>query len=306
MTHYSPENAQRVLDFIVEHGSIPSAAKSIGASSKLVYIWITQSSEDEKIGVVDSRFIVSWPTEEKQFFHKAALLARRMNAMNYESTLRQQVNEGFQRKLFDSAGKPLWRCDPKIAADALEMDDFEWEITHGRRARSDVFMRDADGALIQETVFDVPASALRIHAARSILGGAWNPSTEVNQTTKISGGVLVVGARAERPATPLVHDMEARLAEIRANGPQNPKPDRPVEIGGRADDPADDKPRAALPPPRLVDHPRAHRAEQPLPPPAKEAPPSPPPASYARPDNRLDRGEGIGRGAVPPGGFKVR
>jgi hypothetical protein len=304
MTHWSPEIAETVLDFIVEHGSIPSAAKSIGASSKLIYIWMTASSEDEKACVIDSKYIVAWPTEEKQFFHKACFLARRMHAGNLDSIMREQLTNGYRRPLYDGNGKPLWEVDPLIAAHALEMEDFEWEITYGSRKRTDVFKRNERGELIQATTQDVAPAAFKIFGARSILPNSWNPSDKVEQSTKISGGVLVVGARPERPATPLVHDMEARLAEIRANGPQNPKPDRPVEIGGRADDPADDKPRA-LPSPKLAEHPRAYVERQALPSPVKEAPPSPTP-SYARPDNRLDRGEGIGRGQPAAGGFKIR
>jgi len=56
----------------------------------------------------------------------------------------------------------VWRRDPQIEADALALDDDTWKIRYGNRPRSDTFLRDDNGALIQEVVVRPPNPAMLV------------------------------------------------------------------------------------------------------------------------------------------------
>ena len=46
----------------------------------------------------------------------------------------------------------MWRRDPKIEADAITLDDFDWYEKHGIRPRADTFYRNERGELEQEQI----------------------------------------------------------------------------------------------------------------------------------------------------------
>ena len=224
-----------------------------------------------------------------------------MFVASLDGEVREQIRHGYRRVLLDGSGKPTFEVDPLIAAHALEMPDEEWEIFYGNRKRTDIYKRDENGALIPCTVFDPPPAALKIHGMRSLLP---NP-LESYGTQRGESERERRCARARCQCAPCYaigsRRLQSRLNAIRAKGPQNPKPDAAVPVGGRDSDKPDDGPKALPPPRALADHPRAHHA--PAPEPAETAPARPP---YARPDRDMARnGERTGAGRVDVGGYKT-
>jgi len=240
------------------------------------------------------------------FFHEACIQAQRIFRLLAESQVRSLLASpesgggGHLRQVFDGSGKPAWEVDPIKAAHALEMDDFDWSITYGENARrDDVYARDERGALIPLTVRDPIPSQTLIHLIRSLFGDQYNPSDRKEVDSKHQVEVLVIGDKKPKQQSSLRADLEARLAEVRANPNRaTAKPNGPVAMIPHANpsDPperltatVDDAPRT------LADHPRAYHA-----------PPShvPKPVNYARPNPSLDHA-GVGVGAPPVGGRRV-
>ncbi len=163
-------------------------------------------------------------------------------------------------EVLDGSGRPVFEVDPLIAAHALEYDDFDWEITYGKRARTDVFKRDENGALIPKRVHDPRPSQTLIHLMRSLFGDTFNPSDrkEIEGHTVVE--TLIIDGRSHKPQSNLRTDLEARLAEIRANpNRDSAKPHGPVAVIGQGNpnDPvervtmaADDAPAVLADPPR--------------------------------------------------------
>ena len=294
------ENMVAVLDRLVERPSITGAAAVIGASGKLLFCWMRNSYIDKQkfeVGeIVESKWRIRWPDEdgEPEFFHDSVRLAQRLYAIEADAQNREMLVHGTKRLVMNGP-MPCFEVDDKALA--------EWgDDKEGAKRIGGYFdypyLHNSDGSRIRLFATEHVPSQTRIHTLRAIAGGVYDLVDRQSTEVQVGGGVLVLhgNAQQKRPDTPIVRDMEAKLAEIRARGPQNPKPDAPVAIGKPSDEPK------ALPPPEpktLADHPRVYTAPR---------PPEPKPQSYARPQPPQSVADysGVGRGAPLPGGFKVR
>jgi len=304
---YSQDNAKKVLNRLVERPSVTGAAKLLGASSKLIWIWCRNSARDKANGVLDSKYIIhGWPDDDPDsvediWFHDAVELSRKMHALNADADTRELL-AGQPRTVIEG-GRICFTPDPKIAAHALEMDDDLWELTYGSRPRADIFARDENGALIPLEVRDPVPAQLKIHAMKVLMPNLWNVPEKREIDKRSQSSVLVLHGDVQRPNkadSPLRADLETRLKAIRDN-PDRPtaRPTAPVEILGRAT--GDPPEKISMPSNEgertLADHPRAYLAPKP-------EPVRRPPPSYARPAHHLDNA-GRGAGVPPPGGFRV-
>lgn len=311
---WTPELGAMLCDRLTQNPSITAAAKFFGLVPMTIYLWARGSAKDQAadIPLEQSKWAIRWPQDPEGetplvFLHEGIFQSQKLFRAIAETQLRALLadpNEGggqIQREVLDGTGRPVFEVDTLRAAHALEMDDFDWQITYGPNARrDDVFKRDENGALIPKKIRDPLPSQTLIHLMRSVFGDTFNPSDRREVDTRLSVETLVITEK-KKPQSQLRDDLEARLAAIRADPNRaSARPNAPVAmIGTGHNDPpehvtglADDAP------PRLADHPRAYF--QPLPPTPKAAPPN-----YARPNRSLDVGEQVGRGVPPPGGVKV-
>jgi hypothetical protein len=296
---WSKENGALVADFLCENSNLTQAAKLVGGGSKLVFHWMKASHNEEAAGASPSEaeYGIEWPEPgDHIFFHRAVVetqkrfLALAQGAVRSLLASPESGGGGHERIVTGADGKPAWLVDPLIAAHALEYDDDIWELTYGKRKRSDVFARDANGALIPWKVRDPIPSQTLIHLIRSLLPEQFDPINRTQADVTHHGAVLVLGDQPKETAasaatSPLRQDLEQRLAEIRARGPAVGKPNAPVAVfkDMRSQDQPDDGPKA-------------------LPPPAAK------PMNYAKPGKPSSGINAAGYGskvAPPAGGFRT-
>lgn len=315
VTKYSPAFGAMLCDRLVVNPAIAHAAKFLSITEQSIFLWMRASARDQAndVPISESKWAILWPNQEGQdepppqiFLHEGVIQAQKLFRAIAETQLRAllaspEEGGGQVREVFSPSGLPVFEVDNLVAAQALSFDDFEWEITYGHRARSDVFKRDGNGALIPKKVRDPLPSQTLIHLARSLFGDTFNPSDRREIDTNIKVETLILGsAKPAKAQSSLRDDLERRLAEIRADPNRaTSKPSGPVAMIGRGNpnDPpervtghADDAPA------RLADNPRAYMVPVPT---APRAVPN-----YARPNRNLDQ-EGVGRGIPPAGGIKV-
>lgn len=321
--HLSQDTMSAVLDVLCsERPTYQAAATAAGISVRSLFCWIRASAKDEADGVppAESKYGVVWPEEtaEPDYLHRAVVLARRMYGVLLDGDTRSLL-AGTPRIVIEN-GKVCWEQDPlllaqyKNAEEAAIMGIDDWPYKH-----------TPDGARIPLVVVDpLPASA-RIHLLRSLLPNIYNPESREAVTAthrhEVSG-VLEVATPAPQPAAPgatapaignspsaLRADLQRRLAELRANGPEHPRPNAVPPINsatGASGDPVEhvtgsQAPADVAEPARQAErerqHPRAYQAPQ---------PPEPPRPSYARPAPQHGTADGAsyGNGRPLPGGYK--
>jgi hypothetical protein len=301
----SPENLVKVLDCLTVNPSPTAAARAIGASNKIVWIWGTQSATKAAEGcdIESSGFGVRWPDPDGPlvWFHEAFQQATKifLALASMEHMALIGPDAGHKKVARSGDGKISFRIDLKVAADSMSMDDTTWELVYGPdKKRTDIFERDADGCLIPDVYTEPLPAQLRIHLLRSLLPSQFNPVDKSTSEVHHTGGVLVIGER-ERTKQPseLETDLRARLAHIREGVK---KPNAPVTVYGRGEDGPKEQlstPLSGDMRPDLRDHPRAYEAPA-LPPPQ----PQPTPDYSRRPTQNLNAVDRPG-GHMPPGGF---
>ncbi|HUI12979.1 MAG TPA: hypothetical protein VL048_05860 [Xanthobacteraceae bacterium] len=300
----SPENLVKVLDCLTVNPSPTAAARAIGASNKIVWIWGTQSAAKaaEGVPIEESGFGVRWPDPDGPlvWFHEAFQQATKifLALASMEHMALIGPDAGHKKVARDGSGKITFKVDLKVASDAMQMDDFTWELIYGTRPKTDIFARDEDGCLIPDVYTEPLPAQLRIHLLRSLLPSQFNPEQRSTSDVHHHGGVLMIGEH--KPRSALRDDLESRLARIRAakDGERVTRPSGPVEVFGRGDGGPTERVNnaagddASRP---LNEHPRAYQAPAALPPPEKPVP------DYSRrPTKNLDASD---RKGMPPGGF---
>lgn len=245
------ETLRSVLDYLVQDPVLANAMRAQGMSPNSIFVWAKLSREG------DERFRLRWPDPNgaEIAFHEGIVLARQMQCANFEATLRRDVTNGTPRTLRTPDGMPVWEIDPLAVAQHKTAEDAErlgglidWPYVH-----------DQQGARVAVVVYDQAPAALRQHAARSLLAG-FNPSDRKEVDARHSGGVMIIKATQQgasnkqapppysreamaaaqaEPVSDLKADLLRRLEDLRQRGPTNPRPQRPVSVGGysRTDDP---------------------------------------------------------------------
>jgi len=267
---WSPALGVKIADFLCGNPNITAAAKIAHGSPKLVFLWMRNSANDQKNGVEleQSKWAIRWPQSDEGeapliFFHEACLEARRLFGYAAESQVRSLLASpengggGHLRQVLDGSGKPAFEVDLLVAAHALEYDDDLWRIMYADRRRDDVWKRDEKGALVPLQVRDPIPSTTLIHLIRSLFGDTYNPSDRKEIDTQITA-VLRVGDKPGAPVSSLRADLEARLAEVRANPGRDSAKARPVALIGRGNPGGD-------PPERITGAPSPQQPAQPKP-----------------------------------------
>lgn len=308
MVKRNEETMIRVLDLLCTNPSPTKAARAVGGADKLVWQWGSKSAAQQAMNVPiqESGFGVHWPDPEGPpvWFHEAFQQATKifLALASMEHLALIGPDSGNKRVARDGSGKITFKIDLRVASDAMAMDEWDWEMHYGKRARTDIFERDADGCLIPDVYTEPLPAQLRIHLLRSLLPSQFNVPDRSTNEVHHTGGVLVIGEhKPERQPNALRDDLETRLAAIRAanNGARVTKPSHPVQIMGRGEDGPPERQsqpsnEASRP---LSEHPRAYIR------PALPAPRPQEPQDFRRPTRNLNAVDRTGN--MPSGGFSV-
>jgi hypothetical protein len=268
----SPETMAACLDAVMAGLTMLDAAHSVGARSVgVIETWQYRSRQAEQVGDTSSPFYMKWPNDgEADYFHNLIVRARARRGELFATPLLRgtfAIEDGrivFARDDFggialDDNGVPIAQ---HIAVSKAPLKG---------RHRPD-----------PDAVFE--AMHPRRELKPSSFGG--NKPKPVPIYTGSALGDYLAANKPSAPVTPLRAELEAQLADIRANGPKN-KPTHPVTILGRTTgDP--------------VEHVSRPSDQSGLPQTAEVSREPAPRPAYARPP-KLD-----GARTPPPGGFRVR
>jgi hypothetical protein len=267
---------QYIADYLVSRPKLEGASKAAGFGKKWIWHALNRS------GAGDPRYLLRWPdreAEEKIQFIEAVSLSQRMFKNRFATTLMEESDRGVP-KLQVHGGAVLYEKDLEALAicggetpEAFEfaklMGYVDFPYKHKINARG-------NPERIPLVLYEHVPATLRVHAARSLLP-AFNPPETRHRTTSHAGTIMVT----ERPKyardyvprdNALRRDLQQRLADLRAKGPKNPLP---LDARGN----------------RTIPQVSASHPDDPIEggaQPARQAPAN------------------IGRGVVPPNGFKVR
>ena len=191
---HTPKMLRAILDAMLKpYTGLEDVAKKYKISVQAIFRWQKLSAQDELEEKADSPFLIDY-LDTRAYFHRHMAFVRAIAVARIDHRIIEAATQPHTEPQFSAqTGNPHWQVDPKIAADALSMNDDMWAITYGLdpvRPRSDVYMRDIEGKLIQVVKQVPPQPALLIKAAASLLSSTYG---ERVAHTHMIGGVLRIG-----------------------------------------------------------------------------------------------------------------
>lgn len=275
-----------------------ATAVAYGSRSKIGWVHVRNSKKEKDQNLPPDQchyYVHDWPeVGEGHHLCDAYQMALQIAKLDFHMETLAEIRQSTRPVI--EGGKIQYEVDPKLVAewdnaeDALTLGGVvDWPYRHNER-----------GERIELRVRDRTSAALTIKALQSVDPERWARPEEINVNKRAIKAVLTLGERKQPPQqdSPLRRDLVQRLAELRAKGPQNPKPSGPVPI--MKADPTD--------PPEKISSPMSDDAAKPLPPEPPRALPPPrrdpqEPVSYARPSQCLDQQDR--RGPPASGGFSI-
>ena len=193
MSNTKDDDVRRdVLNRLVLKPRMKEAARNAGIHPTTLFGWIKQSVAG------DPKMILTWLGHEAPF-HLHVNVARKLNIVALDHAARDLAVNGHSEPRFHD-GKPVWKPDPKIAADALTMSDSEWTATYGDRPRTDTFRRDERGALIQDMVVHPPNPAILVKLLTSLAPEIYGEKSTIEHHH--TGAVWIEGSASQQAALP--------------------------------------------------------------------------------------------------------
>jgi hypothetical protein len=193
MSNSKDDDVRRdVLNRLVLKPRMKEAARHAGIHPTTLFAWIKQSMAG------DPKMNLEWLGHNAPF-HLHVNAARKLNVVALDHAARDLAINGHSEPRFHD-GKPVWKHNPKIAADALAMSDAEWTAAYGDRPRTDTFMRDKHGALIQELVVHPPNPAVLVKLLTSLAPEIYGDKATVEHVH--SGAVWVEGGPSQGALPP--------------------------------------------------------------------------------------------------------
>jgi hypothetical protein len=234
----SPEMLHDILDGMVQpYSGLNKVARKHKISVQAIFRWQKQSAQDEADGVVDSPFLITY-LDQEAFFHRHLAFCRAVAVARIDHRIIEAATASHMEPQFSAqTGNPHWQVDPKVAADALSMSDDMWAITYGLdpvRSRSDVYMRDAEGRLIQIVKEVPPTPSVLIKAASSLLAATYG---ERVAHTLVVGGVVRVGPTIAPPSKQLAPSPTHQILDVDFTPIDDEKPAEPTNVLMVADEP---------------------------------------------------------------------
>lgn len=194
MSNAKDDDVRRdVLNRLVLNPRMKQAARVSGIHPTTLFGWIKQSLSG------DPKMILTWLGHEAPF-HLHVNAARKLNIVALDHAARDLAINGHREPRFHD-GKPVYRRDPKIAADALDLSDADWKSKYGERPRTDTFYRNPEtGALEQEVVVHPPNPAILVKLLTSLAPEIYGEKSTVQHVH--SGAVWVEGSTSQQAALP--------------------------------------------------------------------------------------------------------
>jgi hypothetical protein len=193
MSNTKDDDVRRdVLNRLVLKPRMKQAARDAGIHPTTLFGWIKQSVAG------DPKMVLTWLGHEAPF-HQHVNAARKLNIVALDHAARDLAINGHSEPRYHD-GKPVYRRDPKIEADALSMGDIEWHATYGDRPRSDTLLRDANGALVQEEIVHPPNPALLVKLLTSLAPEIYGEKSTVEHHH--TGAVWIEGGASQQAALP--------------------------------------------------------------------------------------------------------
>lgn len=219
----SHDTMRDVLGKLVLSPRMKAAARDLGLHPTTLFQWINKS----KAGHAEMR--LSWMGVER-WFHEHVDIARKLSTVALDHSARDLAINGHSAPKFLN-GQPVWTVDPKIAADALSMDDEMWEIAYGDRKREDIYVRDANGALVQEMDISPPNPQLLVKMLASLVPdiyGERSSVTHIHQGHVWIEGSTPTAPHLQRLKPEQIEDGDFQEAFAMADAPETVK--RPANV----------------------------------------------------------------------------
>jgi hypothetical protein len=182
-----------VLNRLTVNSSLKACARETGVNPSTVFKWISESMRDGTT--------LDW-LGHKDTFANLVGLARKLQIVVLEHEARSLATLGHSQPRYHD-GAPVYRHDPKIASDAMTMDDLDWDFFYSEnghsRSRDDVFARDENGALIPEEIVSPPNAQLLVKMLASLVPG-YADKSEISVTH--AGHVMIEGEASPLKALP--------------------------------------------------------------------------------------------------------
>jgi hypothetical protein len=175
-----------VLNRLVLKPRLKAAARNAGINPVTLFAKIKASIAEP------GKHTLTWLGHDAPFFQHVNA-ARKLNVVALDHAARDLAINGHSEPRFFN-GEPVYRRDPKLVA--LALDPVMWEMTFGAaRSITDTFMRDADGALIQEMIVHPPNPAVLVKLLTSLAPEIYGERSEVTHTHQ--GSVWIEGQRSQ-------------------------------------------------------------------------------------------------------------
>jgi len=291
----------RILDALVASPKWAKAMATIRASEGLAFNWRAQSIHAAEDNDTSSVFFVEW-RGVYDYWHCHAGRARTENIITYEATVRDQALNGIEHVVLGPDQKPVYRENPNYIGRDDDYVMLSEGCNPGEVARYRLALDPITKQPIPLTKIEQIPAPLRLRVLEQ--DRRYVERKEID--SHVTGEITVAKPLQRLPgeARPDV----ARLRQLAAL-----PPDERRKQMGASKVPLDQHGHrtiaTGLPPGRRDDDLPAITKPQPspyvAPYRAPEAPQPQPRPSYARPTQRLDTGEGRGRGDIPEGGMKV-
>jgi hypothetical protein len=150
-----------VLNRLVLKPRMKAAARDAGINPTSLFAKIKDSVADP------AKHTLTWLGHAAPF-HMHIVAARKLNVVALDHAARDLAINGHSEPRFHD-GKPVWRRDPQIEADAITLDELDWIAKYGPRKRTDTFYRDPEtGALEQEQIVHPPNPAILVKLLASL------------------------------------------------------------------------------------------------------------------------------------------
>ena len=217
-----------ILDGIVMDPTLERACRRAGYSGKYIWTLIARSGDG------NPKFLVRWPDRESEKriqFVDAIAVARQLHKIKFDHTLRSAVDVGIPI-VQTFQGEVVWEKDPALLAQWGGDTKQAKEDAEGLGGIIDYPFKHVIGESgklerVPLEVYQPAPGNLRQHVARSLMPNLYNPPETRQISTEHSGAVLVLnGGRAPyakdyTPDTPIKRDLQQRLADLRAKGPEH-------------------------------------------------------------------------------------
>jgi hypothetical protein len=180
-----------ILNRVVLKPRLKPAARAVGIDPSTLFLKIKQSIADP-----ENHKLVWLDTLDT--FANHLQTARRLSIVELDRAALQLGIEGHAQPRFHD-GKPVFKTDMQVAADALTLDEMDWIAKYGTRSRDDHYARDKDGKLIQEQVVSPPNAQLVAKLLSSLIPAYREQSTVEHHHT---GHVWIEGTQTQAVASP--------------------------------------------------------------------------------------------------------